>query len=81
MSIDFFPTCLLALAGGPWEAVDLCLLAHVLEEPAPALPNAVTIESTLGAWAEIGISWIRVSCSPLNPGMCEIKLSKACDEK
>jgi hypothetical protein len=78
MVVDFLPMTFLALGGGASVAAALHLPVHVFKELAPGLPDAAPTESALGSRVKTRISGMGVSA--LMSGMCEMKLSRACDE-
>jgi hypothetical protein len=58
-------------------ATALRLPAQVLEDRALGPLDESSSNSTLGVWAKIGTTGIGVS--PSKPGMCEMKLFRACN--
>jgi hypothetical protein len=73
MLVDL-PTTFFAFFWSVGVAMALCFPARVFEALAPAPGDGSLIDSLLGDRVETGI--IRISISPSNPGMGEMKLSK-----
>jgi hypothetical protein len=74
--LEDFPVAFLAFFWGVGLVAAFHLPARVVKALALALADGSLADSPLGDRAEIGIVGIRMSSS--NPGMGEMKLSKAC---
>jgi hypothetical protein len=71
-----FPVAFLVFLWGIRLAVAFCLLARVFDTPALAPTDGSLADLPLGDRAKTRI--VGKGMSPLNPGMGEIKLFKAC---